>query len=86
MNISKLNESIVALLGEGLDVNVLGVSTGEFGLRINGKEYSYAPVKSSGLTVYDLERKFKTIAKYSIGRALAWLKKNSILATGGKKR
>lgn len=52
-------------------------------LKIGGVEYRYI---SPNMTAEQLLSKFNSIAKYSTGRAFAWLKKNSVLYYNGRLR
>lgn len=63
-------------------VEPLGVIGNTFLVLINGIRYGYHPVN---ITAEELERKFLEIMKYSKGRAVSWLKKNSTLASGSVK-
>ena len=66
------------LLNEELEVKVVGTKDNVFYLVVNGKKYGYEGV---GYSAVGLNDKFKSIAKHSVGRALAWLKKNSKLVS-----
>lgn len=67
---------------EEVPVEILGPSTdGNFYIKINGHMYVYEP---RGLSINDLARKFSKMYQFSKGKALAWLKKNSILVKGSK--
>lgn len=65
------------------DPSTPGLTLGSFSMgsdtlihvNINGTDYTY---KSVEMNVYDLYNKVTSIAKYSAGKALAFLKKNSI--------
>lgn len=61
----------------GLIVDKKATNAKAFTVEINGKKYSYYPTEESGLTAKELGQKYSAIAKYSIGKALAWLKKNA---------
>jgi hypothetical protein len=67
-----------------LAVVPVGLKGDQFIVKINGKDYGYAP-KDDQLSLNDIAEKFKKILKFSSGRALAWLKKNTQLATGSAK-
>jgi len=75
---SALNETA------NLSVVPVGVQGKAFAVKINGNQYSYEP-KDEKVPVKDFGEKFVKMMKYSAGRALAWLKKNSILVSGSKK-
>jgi hypothetical protein len=68
---------------ENLIIDPLDITKDVFYVSINGKTYGYGP-KNGGNTE-DLARSFKGMLKYSAGRALAWLKKNSDLVSGSTK-
>lgn len=66
---------------ENLAVRSLGVADDVLRVDVNGHTYGY---KSNVLASSELERKFLAISRYSVGKALVWLKKNSVLVSGGK--
>ena len=68
---------------ENLIVDPLDVTKDVFYVSINGKTYGYGP--KGGSNTEDLAKSFKGMLKYSAGRALAWLKKNSDLVSGSTK-
>lgn len=64
-------------------VRSLGVSDGRLSVNIDGRIYGYEPL--SGEEIEKVRKSFEGLLKHSQGRALAWLKKNSTLVSGGKK-
>lgn len=46
---------------------------------LNGHLYAYQPLADSGKSVEDLLKSVKGMMKHSVGKALAYLKKNSVL-------
>lgn len=72
-NIQRLNE---------FSVHPHGISNGLYYLDIDGHVYAYEPLD---VPIKDLERKFLGMMKFSSGKALAWLKKHTILYGGSKK-
>ena len=68
-------------LFENLSVELGAVKDDIFFLMINGKKYGYSESPIAKINVKELAEKFTKIAKYSAGKALAWVKKNSALAS-----
>lgn len=68
---------------EAFKVLLIGQDSTALYLNIQGRRYGYAPL--AGMTVKEMFKKFKDIAKHSQGKALAWLKKNSKLISGSIK-
>jgi len=62
---------------DGLDLNMIGVDSDLFAIRINNIKYKYRPINMSP---QELAVKFSKMSVFSKGKALAWLKKNSELA------
>jgi hypothetical protein len=83
---SALNESEVLEiyeefgLEENLIVDPLDLTKDFFYVSINGKVYGYQA--KPGGNIEDVATTFKKMLKYSAGKALAWLKKNTELALG----
>jgi hypothetical protein len=83
---SALNESEVLEiyeefgLEENLIVDPLDITKDFFYVSINGKVYGYQA--KPGGNIEDVATTFKKMLKYSAGKALAWLKKNTELALG----
>ena len=50
-------------------------------IQVDGASYTYSP-KSDGYDLATIVRKFEGIKKFSIGKAFAWLKRNTVLAYG----
>ena len=69
-------------LEENLIVDPLDLTQDFFYVSINGKTYGYQA--KPGGNIEDVAKTFRGMLKYSAGKALAWLKKNSELAYGGK--
>ena len=67
-------------LEENLVVDPLDLTTDFFYVSINGKVYGYKA--KSGDDIQDVASTFKKMLKYSAGKALAWLKRNTELAMG----
>ena len=69
----------------GLDIRNVKIVKEKSGqglsMEINGKEYRYV---SEDMDTADLFKKFTSQMKYSAGKALAWLKKNSTCYYGSK--
>lgn len=65
---------------ENLVVDPLDLTTDLFYVSINGKVYGYKA--KSGDDIQDVASTFKKMLKYSAGKALAWLKRNTELAMG----
>lgn len=63
-------------LEEDLNVEKTAVNGKMVTLVINGKKYSYEP--NNGMTAKEFAAKYQAMAKHSVGRALAWVKKNAI--------
>jgi len=80
-------QEILNLIDEtrGLDLEkIIGPQdNGLFYIKFNGNVYGYKP---KGLGMEDLVRKFKKMVGFSVGRALAWLKKNTEHIEGGTKK
>lgn len=73
-------------LDDGLLLEPTGVIDGEFKVKINGAEYGYKPSPDYGNDISALEKEFLYKMAYP-GKALAWLKANTILTSrpgGGK--
>ena len=66
---------LLSLLEKGLSVTDIKVDNKTLSIKINGKQYKYKPTPPE--TIDSLEKSFRGIFKYSPGKALAWLKKNS---------
>lgn len=73
------NESLM----ESLEVKNEGIKDGKLEISIGGHKYFYT--SNSDLSIEDISKKFNGIAKYSPGRAIAWLKRNTKLISGSKK-
>jgi hypothetical protein len=69
-------------LEENLVVDPLDLTSDFFYVSINGKVYGYQA--KPGGNIEDVATTFKKMLKYSAGKALAWLKKNSELGLGAK--
>jgi hypothetical protein len=67
-------------LEENLIIDPLDLTKDIFYVSINGKTYGYQA--KPGGNIEDAATTFKKMLKYSAGRALAWLKKNTELALG----
>jgi succinate dehydrogenase flavin-adding protein (antitoxin of CptAB toxin-antitoxin module) len=67
-----------------LAVIPIGVKGEAFMVKVNGNQYGYAPTDKE-MSVKEIADKFAKIMKFSAGRALAWLKKNSKLVSGSAK-
>lgn len=67
-------------LEENLVVDPLDLTKDFFYVSINGKVYGYQA--KPGGNIEDVATTFKKMLKYSAGKALAWLKKNTELALG----
>lgn len=68
----------------GLDVKKTAVNGKTVTVWINDKKYSYEP--TNGMSAKEAAAKFESIAKYSAGKALAWLKKNAETKDSYKKK
>lgn len=68
----------------GLNIDIVGKKGNEFHIKINGKEYGYSAKEGGEFDLNTIVEKFGKIMKFSAGKALAWLKKNSDLTFGGK--
>jgi hypothetical protein len=80
-----INESEIIEVLEGfLEVQSQGISNGVFNITINGKPYSYKPSSASHLDMSEMVKKFNGIFKHSQGKALSWLKKNSVMVPRGR--
>ena len=51
---------------------------------VSQSRYSVHPQKEGGLDIADIARKFEKMLQFSAGKALNWLKKNTVLSTGSK--
>jgi len=71
------------MLDEAFNVGEIGQEGDTFYLSIAGHKYGYQP---KGMSMKDMIAKFTKIKKHSPGKALAWLKKNSNLVSGSKKK
>ncbi len=76
-----VNESRVT---EALAVSNRGISGDTLLVSINGNEYGYGTMKG-GPDLEELSRKFSKMMTFSVGKALAWLKKNAELVKGSAK-
>lgn len=88
---AKLAESEIQIEQHWLDlfekvftVDIVGEEDGMYIIRISGQEYGYKPKK--GGRMKDMIKGFEKLHKHNKGRALAWLKKNSDLVKGSKKK
>jgi hypothetical protein len=75
-------------LEEGLAVQHHGTIGNTMFVSVNGTKYGYEPKHSEDpnyISLGDMESKFKGMLKHSSGKALAWLKKRSNLASGSVK-
>ncbi len=79
-----VNESVTKGVDEALAVSNRGISGDTLLVSINGNEYGYGPMKG-GPDLEELSRKFSKMMTFSVGKALAWLKKNAELIKGSKK-
>jgi hypothetical protein len=77
VNESKRVDEALAVSNRGISDNMLLVS-------INGTEYGYGEA-AGGPDLEELSRKFSKMMTFSVGKALAWLKKNAELIKGSKK-
>jgi len=77
VNESKIVDEALAVSNRGINDNMLLVS-------INGTEYGYGEA-AGGPDLEELSRKFSKMMTFSVGKALAWLKKNAELIKGSKK-
>lgn len=67
---------------EDLNLKPLGVINKTYFVEINGHKYGYT---SSGRDISDIAKTFEKMMQYGRGKALAWLKKNTDLASGSVK-
>lgn len=58
----------------GLQIKVYGYNSTGFGININGTDYTYSSDKYSN---EELFYKFMKLTTFSVGKALAWLKKDT---------
>jgi len=72
---------IYALLTEGFQVELKGIENGTLYVVIQGKEYGYQP--KAGMSVEQLQAKFKELLKYNRGRAISVLKDLAHQVYGG---
>jgi hypothetical protein len=74
-------------LNEALNVKYEGHEAGPKGteifISINGHRYGYSQ-KEGGLDIGDIARKFEKMLQFSAGKALNWLKKNTVPTSGSK--
>jgi hypothetical protein len=77
VNESKIVDEALAVSNRGINDNMLLVS-------INGTEYGYGEA-AGGPDLEELSRKFSKMMTFSVGKALAWLKKNAELVKGSSK-
>ena len=73
---------------EGFEVKVLGVLGDALYLEVptGGRKYGYKPdPEKTDLDAEGLQREFEKRAKYSSGKALAWLKTVTTLSSGSYK-
>jgi hypothetical protein len=77
-----VNES--SRVDEALAVSNRGISGDTLLVSINGNEYGYGTMKG-GPDLEELSRKFSKMMTFSVGKALAWLKKNAELVKGSAK-
>jgi hypothetical protein len=83
-------EKVLSSLAEGFineefTVTPVGLKGAEYHIKLNGHDYGYKAKPGSELTIQEIGEKFVKIIKYSSGKAFAWLKKNTDLASGSKK-
>lgn len=83
-HLSSFNTFSVDLSEAALAISPVGLRGKSFVVKINGHEYGYGE-KEGGLDLKTVADKFGKILKYSAGRALTWLKKNTDLISGSKK-
>lgn len=83
--VKSFDDFIGESVNEGeLTIVPVGLRGTTFYVRVNGNEYGYGS-KGEGLTIKEIADKFGKLLKYSTGRALAWLKKNTELVSGSTK-
>lgn len=70
---------------ENLDVKKVGMKGDAYHITINGHEYGYGEKEGTEHDFKTIVDKFEKILKFSAGRALQWLKKNTVLKSGSKK-
>jgi hypothetical protein len=74
---------------EGLIVKKIGLrdkdGAKELAITINGHEYGYKEKEDGDKKITDVATTFEKMLKYSAGRALQWLKRNTVLSSGSKK-
>jgi len=70
-------------IDESLAVDPVSLSDDFFYVSINGRVYGYQA--KPGDNIVEIAETFKKMLKHSAGRALAWLKKNTLLASGSVK-
>ena len=82
-------EKILKLLNESESVKEfkvvpVGVKNDQYFIKVNDNDYGYKLKADTDFTIDEIAEKFIKILKYSAGRALNWLKKNTELASGSK--
>jgi len=75
-----LNEALGAVRYEGHESKPDGI---EIFVTVNGHKYGYKQ-KEGGLDISDVARKFEKMLQFSAGKALNWLKRNTIPSSGSK--
>jgi hypothetical protein len=72
------------VMRESLTVKFEGTEgDNEMTISVNGHKYGYS-AKEGGLDMKEIAQKFEKMLQFSAGRALNWLKKNTVLVSGSK--
>jgi 2'-5' RNA ligase len=79
------SESLIAACSEALDVIPHGILGSTLFVTINGRKYGYNAAPNAGKSIEEIEKTFIDMIKHGAGKALAWLKKVTVLASGSVK-
>ena len=76
---------MVEIVNEGLTVKGLGVLGNTYFVNVNGNKYGYSASPEQDLSIEEIQKKFEKMCTFSAGKALAWLKKVTMLDSGSVK-
>jgi len=79
-------DNMIDTLIEDFNVKYMGTANGIIVININGHAYFYKPSPESGMTVDTVSSTFQKMMQYGYGRAISWLKRNTILVAGSMKQ
>lgn len=79
------SERLLQMCAEALDVIPHGILGSTLFVTINGRKYGYNAAPNAGKSIEEIEKTFIDMIKHGAGKALAWLKKVTVLASGSVK-